>query len=184
MNHFSLALRRRFLAGALAVATLAGVAACGGDDNATTTPTEQGSRAAPVKASADALKKVAQNVGHPVYWVAGTTPETYELTQTSNRRIYIRYLPKDVELGDPRPNFLTVGTYPQDKAFETVQAGSKRAGAAVARLPNGGLAVSQKERPTSVFFSYPDSPVLVEVYDPTAGEAARLVSSGAVQPIS
>ena len=156
-------------------------AGCGGDTPAN--PTATGTRAQPVKASADALRKVASVVGHPVFWVTGQTPATYELTQTARGQIYIRYLPKDVALGDPRPNFLTVGTYPQSNAFAAVQRGAKQAGAIVAHLPDGGVMVSQKAKPTSVFFATPTSSVLVEVFDPTAGRAATLVTSGAVEPI-
>ena len=30
----------------------------------------------------------------------------------------MRYLPRDVRLGDPRPDFLTVGTYPRENALD------------------------------------------------------------------
>jgi hypothetical protein len=164
------------------IAAVALVGGCGGDTSAD--PTTTGTRAAPVKASADALRKVASVVDHPVYWVAGQTPATYELTQTADGRIYIRYLPKGVALGDSRPNFLTVGTYPQTDAFAAVRKASTQPSAFVADLPGGGLMVSQKATPTSVFFATPMSRVLVEVFDPTANRAANLITSGAVQPIA
>ena len=163
------------------IVAIALIAGCGNDTPAN--PTTTGNRAEPVRASADALRKVASVVGHPVFWVTGQTPATYELTQTAGGLIYIRYLPKDVALGDPRPNFLTVGTYPQSNAFATVQRAAKQAGAIVAHLPGGGLMVSPKAKPTGVFFATPTSSVLVEVFDPNAGRAASLVTSGAVQPI-
>lgn len=169
----------------LSVAAVLTVGACGGDTAAETpAQTTTGTRAEPVKANVDALKKVAGTLSHPLYWATGQTPETYELTQTTNGRVFVRYLPKDVQIGDPRPDFLTVGTYPQANAFQTVQDGSKVAGATVTQLQGGGLMVSQKDRPTSAFFAFPGSPVLVEVYAPTVGQAAELVTSGAVRPIS
>lgn len=173
----------RALAGGLPVlvCVVALVGGCGGGTAAN--PTTTGTRAEPVKASADALRKVASVVDHPVFWVTGETPATYELTQTADGRIYIRYLPKDVALGDPRPNFLTVGTYPQANAFTTVKRASTRQGAVVAHLPGGGLMVSQKARPSSVFFATPKSSVLVEVFDPTPNRAVTLVTSGAVRAI-
>lgn len=173
----------RALTGALPVliAALALIAGCGGGE--AVNPATTGTRAAPVKASADALRRVASVVDHPVFWVTGQTPATYELTQTPDGRIYIRYLPKDVVLGDPRPNFLTVGSYPQADAFTAVQRAAKRPGALVTDLPGGGLMVSQKDAPTSVFFATPKSSVLVEVFDPAASRAARLVGSGVVRAI-
>ena len=163
------------------VGSTALVAGCGG--GTTVNPTTTGARAAPVRASEAALRKVAAVVDHPVFWVEGRTPATYELTQTADGRIYIRYLPKDVALGDPRPNFLTVGTYPQADAFAAVQRAAKRAGGLVTDLPGGGVMVSQTATPTSVFFATPKSTVLVEVFDPTASRAATLVTSGAVHAI-
>ena len=166
------------LVGVSALMLLAG---CGATKSAPTTTT--GVRAEPVKASADALHNVASVVDHPVYWIPGVTPVTYELTQTADGRIYIRYLPNGVALGDPRPGFLTVGTYPRSDAFTSVQRAAKRSGAVVKALPGGGLMVSQKATPTSAFFAFPTSTVLVEVFDPTAGRAATYVTSGAVKPV-
>ena len=173
----------RGLAAALTCGSLLWIAGCGDDKGATPANTTAGTRAEPVKASADALTKVAGVLKHPLYWAPGQAPETYELTQTSDGRVFIRYLPKGVEIGDPRPNFLTIGTYPQANAFATVEAGSKREGATVAKLSGGGLMVSQKAQPTSAFFSFPNSPVLVEVYSPTPGDAAKLITSGGITPI-
>ena len=164
------------------LAALVVIAGCGGGESTPTTTT--GTRAEPVKASPDALRKVAAVVGHPVFWVTDQTPATYELTQTAGGRIYIRYLPQDVGLGDPRPSFLTVGTYPQSDAFAAVQRAAKRPGAVVTGLDGGGLMVSQRDTPTSVFFATPTSSVLVEVFDPTANRAATLITTGAVQPIA
>lgn len=171
---------KRALAGALPI-VVALIAGCGGGKsvNSTTAAT----RAAPVKTSADGLRKVASVVDHPVFWVTGQTPATYELTQTADARIYIRYLPKDVALGDPRPNFLTVGTYPQANAFAALQRAAKQPGALVTDLPDGGLMVSQKDTPTSVFFATPESSVIVEVFDPTVTRAATFVTTGAVRAI-
>ena len=162
----------------MAVALVAGCGSGASEDPATT-----GTRAVPIKASADALRTVASVVDHPVFWVTGQTPATYELTQTADGRIYIRYLPKDVALGDPRPNFLTVGTYPQTDAFATIGRAAKRSGAVATDLAEGGLMVAQPDAPTSVFFATPKSTVIVEVFDPTARRAATLVTAGAVRPI-
>jgi hypothetical protein len=170
------------IAAVVAIAIVAIVLATrGGDSNAESgaTPT----RAEPIKADAAALAKVAAAVGHPVYWAPAEKTAAYELTQTPDGRLFIRYLPEGVQIGDPRPNFLTIGTYPQDGPFAAVQEGAKRKGAVTKELPGGGLSVAQGDRPNSVFFAFPESKVLVEVYDPTAGRAETLVTSGAIRPI-
>jgi hypothetical protein len=171
-----------------AIAALAAIIVIGimlvvknGDD--TKAPAGVANRAEPVKADVDALRVVAGAIGHPVDWAPAETPTAYELTQTPDGRLYIRYLPEGVQLGDPRPNFLTIGTYPQKDAFASVQAGAKRKGAVSKELAGGGLSVAQADRPNSVFFAFPESGVLVEVFDPTAGRAETLVTSGAVRPI-
>ncbi len=146
-------------------------------------PLTTGQRAEPVKANADSLRQVAAAVGHPVYWAPGEKASTYALTRTPDGRLYIRYLPDGVQIGDPRPNFLTIGTYPQDNPLASVQQGAKRQGAVTKDLAGGGVSVTQSDRPTSVFFAYPESKVLIEVYDPTANRAATLVTSGAILPI-
>ncbi len=164
------------------------LAGCGGGEGGstshpTTSTVQAATRAEPVKASADALAMFAGALGHPLYWATGEKPASYELTRTSDDRVYIRYLAGGVEIGDPRPDFLTVGTYPQADAFAAVERGAKRAGATVVNLAGGGLMVSQKSRPTSAFFSSPGLGVLVEVYDPAPGRAARLIATGAVRPL-
>lgn len=176
--------RRSALIGiALLAAAIAVIAVLVTRDDEKKPPAPAAARAEPVKADVDALRKVAGLVGHPVYWAPAEKPASYELTQTPDGRLYIRYLTQEVEIGDPRPNFLTVGTYPQKDAFKSVQEGAKREGAITKELPGGGLSVAQADRPNSVFFAYPESTVLVEVYDPAPKRAEALITSGAIRPI-
>jgi hypothetical protein len=140
-------------------------------------------RGEPVAISVGGLKALTGSVGHAVYW-AGTKPSvTYELTRTHRGDIYIRYLPPGVSLGDKRPKFLTVGTYPKANAFRTVQRAATQKGEIVHRIADGGLAVAHPQSPQSVYFAYPGSNLLVEVYDPSRKRALRAVVSGQVQPV-
>src|SRR6476661_4248849 len=91
-------------------------------------------RATPEATTPRDLRTFAGTVDIPVYW-AGTRPNTtYELTQTSKGYIYIRYLPKGVQIGDRRPNFTTIGTYPYKNAYGTLQKAGTRKGARVQRI--------------------------------------------------
>src|SRR5919109_4242044 len=141
-------------------------------------------RRAPAKAaSIRALNAFASSVGHPVYW-AGSQPRfTYELSRTKDGRIYIRYLPPGVKLGDSRPNYLTVGTYPQRRAFATLRATARKQQARTIRLAGGGLAFQDRNRPESAYLAYPGSDYQIEFFDPRPGRAQALVASGQIKAV-
>jgi hypothetical protein len=124
-----------------------------------------------------------QTVDHPVYWAGPKDGYTYELTQTTNGFVYVRYLPEGTDAGDPRSQFLTIGTYPRQGAFAELQRAAKANGAVSLKIGDDGLAVFSEARPTSVYFGYPDARYQVEVYDPSADEARRLALSGQVVPV-
>lgn len=134
-------------------------------------------------ASESELKAFADTVSHPVYWAGPKDGYTYELTQTANGFVYVRYLPEGTKVGDPRSTFLTVGTYPRTGAFAELKRAAKADGAVSLKLERGGLAVFSEARPTSVYFGYPDARYQVEVYHPSADEARRLALSGQVVPV-
>jgi hypothetical protein len=128
------------------------------------------------------LRDFARTATNPIYWAGPRAGDTYELTRTADGRVYVRYLPEGVEVGDPRPQFLTVGTYRRPNAFTELQRAAKAPGASSRTLPKGGLAVFSKGS-SSVYFGYPDGKYQVEVYAPSAGSARNLVLSGQVVPV-
>jgi hypothetical protein len=79
--------------------------------------------------------------------------------------------------------YVVVATYAQPDAYGRVSAIASRKHLAVKHLANGGIAVTRPGRPQNIYLVYPEQPYQVEVYAPTAGEARRLVFSGAVAPI-
>jgi len=133
-------------------------------------------------ASIERLDAFASSVGHPIYWAGSQPSYRYELSRTKDGRVYIRYLPSGVKLGDPHPRYLTIGTYPQKNAFATLRATAKKQGVRTIHLPGGGLAFQYKGRPTSVYLAYPRSQYQIEVFDPSASRALQLVKSGQVKP--
>jgi hypothetical protein len=137
----------------------------------------------PVAASATELRRLAESAGHPVYWAGKRPGYTYELTRTESGSVYIRYLPPGVEVGDKRPDFLTVGTYQLRGAYAGIRREAKREGAVSRRLPGGGLAVANEQRRKSVHFAYPDSGLQVEVYAPSPNVARELVFDGRIRPV-
>ena len=111
----SLLALRRIVILAAAAGLAAGVWWFVGRDN------DSSKGAEPVAASASDLRELPNSVGHVVYWAGPKASLTYELTRTSRGYVYIRYLPRGVEVGDKRPQFLTVATYPKPDAFASVQ---------------------------------------------------------------
>lgn len=119
----------------------------------------------------------------PVFWAGPQAGTTYEFTETSDGSVYVRYLPGDAEIGDPSPDFLTVATYPLENGYARVLAAAEEEGAQTEELPNGGPALVDADRPSSVYLAYEGEPYQVEVYDPSPDRALELVTSGAVQPV-
>jgi hypothetical protein len=174
--------RRVRLGAIVALAVLAGFVAWlifKGDDNKANAPT----RAPAVAASYAQLRALPGQVGHEVYWAGKKTGYTYELTQTSQGNIFVRYLPAGVQVGDPRPNFLTVGTYPKRDAYRSLKKISTKPGSVGRQLAGGGIAVYSQQGPASVYAAYPGKAFQVEVYDPSPTRARNKVLSGQVRPL-
>jgi hypothetical protein len=136
----------------------------------------------PAVASIQDLRALAASSGHAIYWAGKQTGTTYELSELSGGGIFVRYLAAGVKAGDPRP-FPTVSTYPVHGAYAAVKKIALRPGATSIRVSNGGLAVTDPAHPNSVYVAYPRADVEVEVFDPSAGHAHQLVSSGAIVPV-
>jgi hypothetical protein len=149
----------------------------GGDDVAAT---PGGGAAA---ASESELRALAESSSHPVYWAGAKDGHIYELTRTTDGRVYVRYLPEGTEVGDPGSRFLTVGTYPRAGAFAELKRAAKAEGAVSLKVGDDGLAVFNEAKPTSVYLGYPDARYQVEVYHPSPDEARRLALSGQVVPV-
>jgi hypothetical protein len=164
------------------VAVVIGIAllawlALGGDDD------EGGQADEPQAVSIEDLQEEAGSRQAPVFWAGPQAGATYEFTETSDGSVYVRYLPEDAEVGDPSPGFLTVATYPLENGYARVLAAAEEKGAKTEELPNGGLALVDADRPSSVYLAYQGEPYQVEVYDPSPDRALELVTSGAVQPV-
>lgn len=163
---------------ALLAFLVAYIALRGGDD----------SDSPPAAASAnvvsnDDLASFARSLDHSVYWAGQQEGRSLELTRTTDGRVYVRYLPKDVKPGDRRARFLTVGTYPRATAFAELQRAAKAKGAVSVSLPNRGLMVFSESRPTSVYVGYPGHRYQIEVFHPSGDRARSLVLSGQVKPV-
>jgi hypothetical protein len=137
-----------------------------------------------IAASMSDLRTLVTTIRHPVYWAGPRRNATYELTRTRDGRIYIRYLPLGARIGDRRPDYTAVGTYPVANAYDVVQAASRRTGAIAYHTRSGALVVVNSKTPTSVYFAFRGVPYLMEVFDPAPTRALQLVLSSQVRLIS
>jgi hypothetical protein len=135
------------------------------------------------EASEAELRSLAASSSTPVYWAGPRDGQTYELTKTTDGRVYVRYLPEGVEVGDPRARFLTVGTYPRPNAWAELRRASREPGAVSRQLPNDGMMVFSRSRPTSVYVGFAGGRYQIEVYAPSPGSARKLVESGQIVPV-
>lgn len=129
------------------------------------------------------LKFFQESVGHPVYWIGGAPKFTYELTQTTEGNVFVRYLPTGVKTGDKRSTWTTVGSYPSSNALEALTENASKKGMESAELENGGLAAWETKKDSNIYVAYPNVKVLIEVYDPDPARALKLATDGVV-PVS
>ena len=162
---------------AMQLVSAGGLAHFGGLTSSAATP------GVPTAASVADLKALAASLGHPVYWAGPKAGYTYELTRTTNGKVYIRYLPAGVAVGAARPTYLTVATYPFPKALAAIRREAKATGGETVKLPDGGLAVVDASYPKSVHLAWPGAGYQVEVFDPSPRQARRTVADGSVVAI-
>jgi hypothetical protein len=174
------------IAVALAVAFIVWLLVRGGGDSTTTTSTPAQTSTvkavAPRVASQAELRALAVQLGHPVYWVGSESGRAYELTMTSDARVFVRYLPSGVKAGTKSAGYTFVGTYPFNAPQHALQ-GLAKNGDVSFSAPGGGLAVYAPSTPTNIYVAFPRSNVEIEVYDPSPKRARSLVASGQVQPV-
>jgi hypothetical protein len=142
-----------------------------------------GENGRPAAASPAQLLELARSLGHPIYWLGRQPGATIEVTHTSGDNTYVRYLTGGARVGDPRPHFVTVGTYLRGSALGGLLQVSSRPGHAQLKIAGGGLAVTSTGS-TSVYLAYPGSDYQIEVYAPSAAQALSLVRSGRVQALN
>lgn len=148
-----------------------------GDSSSTPAPP---AASKPVPVSPKGLRSLAA-LGIPIYWAGDRAGTTYELTKTSDNRVFLRYLPAGEKLGTSTP-YLTIASYPMKNAFAATQRLARAAGSVALPVGHGGVAFYSRARPANVYLAYPGSAAQVEVYDPSPGAAQQLVFSGQVVP--
>ena len=170
------------IAVAIAVAFVVWLLVRGGDSNTASTTTN-GQAVGPVATSEDELRSLSDELGHPLYWAGPIPDQTYELTRTSDNRVFIRYLPKGVPIGIRQAAYTIVGTYPVENAYKVLQGLAKKPDESSFSAPSGGFAVYSTTQANNVYLAYPGSNLQIEVYDPSPQKARDLITSGQVAAV-
>ena len=170
------------IAVAIAVAFVVWLLVRGGDSNTASTTTN-GQAVGPVATSEDELRSLSDELGHPIYWAGPIPDRTYELTRTSDNRVFIRYLPKNVAVGIRQAAYTIVGTYPVENAYKVLQGLAKKPDESSFSAPSGGFAVYSTTQSNNVYLAYPGSNLQIEVYDPSPQKARGLITSGQVAAV-
>lgn len=148
------------------------------DDSSSPTPGE------PTAVTTSELSDFAAEQGTPVYWLGERGDDTYELTDSSSGRVYVRYLPEGTNAGDERADFVTVATYPSaDGVAELRKAAREEAGAKLGKTDDGAVLLIDPTSPNNAHLAYRGANLQIEVYSPVPGEALRLAARGAVRPV-
>jgi hypothetical protein len=149
-----------------------------GDDSVSVTAGE------PQTVSASQLSDFAAERETPIYWLGERSGAEYELTETPAGRVYVRYLTGGAEAGDPRATFITVGTYPDGDGVAALRkAARQQGGAKLGKTDDGAVLLVDPTEPNNAHLAYPGANLQIEVYSPAPGQALRLASRGAVQPV-
>ncbi len=131
------------------------------------------------------LADFAAEAGHPVYWLGERADSAYELTETADGRVFVRYLERGVEAGDKRAKFLTVGTYPVGDGVASVRkAAREQQQAKLGRTKDGALLLIDPSSPENAHLAYPGTPLQIEIFSPVPGDALRQASAGKVTPVA
>lgn len=168
----------------LLVALLAGLLIwqlLGGDDDGETSEEVPG---APRIVSVDELREAVGSSEVPVYWVGPQEGAELELSEAGDAQAYVRYLTEGAEAGDPKPAFLTVGTYALPNALAALRANAKRTNVKLRQGPRGALVWVDPDSPTSVYVARPGEDFQIEVYDPTPKAALDVALSPRLRPVA
>jgi hypothetical protein len=149
----------------------------GGSNNSSSSSEEV--RAAEIVTAAQ-LAEFAGEGETPIYWAGEQPGATLELSTSEGGRTYVRYLTEGAEAGDPRADFLTVGSYQFADPVSALETLAKESGGVQRSVPGGGIAYFNRSRPTNVYLAYPDQEVEIEVFDPDPSRAKELVTTGQI----
>jgi hypothetical protein len=138
---------------------------------------------APEAVTAADLGDFSSSSTAPIFWAGEQEGATMELS-TNEGGTYVRYLTDGAEPGDPRAEFLTVGSYAFADPIPALEKLSEQPNGVERSVPGGGVAYFNRTDPQNVYLAYPGLDVQIEVYDPDPVRAKEIVTSGQIVPVN
>jgi hypothetical protein len=133
--------------------------------------------------SVNSLRDAVAGGDTPVYWAGEQQGTEVELSQPGEGRTYVRYLTGGAKAGDPRADFLTVGTYAHAEPVAALRRQGREPGGVLGSAPGKAVVYFNRDQPNSVYLAYPGVDVEIEVFDPNFTRALQLVNSGQIVPV-
>ena len=127
----------------------------------------------------DELIAATKNLGVAIYWNGETEDTNIELTVLSEGKVFVRYLPKDIEAGSSEA-FFTVATYYDPSALAKVQSLGATAGAKLVNYQGGAVGASASESDSNIYFAFDGNPALYNIYSPDPNLAWGALESGSI----
>lgn len=118
------------------------------------------------------------------YWSGPKDGALYALTITSDKKVYVKYLPDGKGIGDTSLNYRVIATYPEAGAYDITRAAGTQANSVAFVNSDGGAVYYSKDKATNVYVAYSGQPFEIEIFDPDAATSLSLASqSGAITQI-
>lgn len=176
--------RTLFVVLVLALIAVIAVSVLHDDEEKSPPPVAPAASNGPEVVTPSRLAAFATESGEAIYWIGPRRGATYELTASAGGPTYVRYLRDGAQAGDPRPDFLTVATYPEPNgAAELRQLARDEPAAELGRAADGALLLTNPSSPKSAYLVYPDTDVQIELFSPIPDHARRLASRGEVRRV-
>jgi hypothetical protein len=136
-----------------------------------------------VGVSESGLMTLAETLRSPMYWLGPRAGVTYEVTQISDGRLYVRYLPQGVKPGSPQA-YPFAATFPVANAFKRTSAVAYRPGSVRIPLAPNAIAFYSRSDPNNAWIAFQGSKYQIELYDPDPARMRRVIAQDMVQPVS
>jgi hypothetical protein len=125
------------------------------------------------------LVAATKDLGFPIYWNGEMDDTNIELTVLTEGKVFVRYLPKNVDAGSP-DKYFTVATYYDEAAFANVQNLGSMPGAKSINYSGGAVAASSTESDANIYFAFDGNPAIYNIYSPEPKSGWTALESGTI----
>jgi hypothetical protein len=125
---------------------------------------------------------IAAQIDQTIYWAGPIAGYEYSIVPRPDGLV-VHYLPPSIPGTTNGGNDIQVGSYASPDPVAQTTGGADDPNDQLVELGGGSVLLVPSEFEKSVYVGFNGAPVQVEVFHPTAGEAANLVTSGRVAKV-